>query len=111
MQKEHIICAAVHFHTNKQHEEQPTNIESGLVVAGRRHSDCYMTVINLVGADFLSDFSERDEAQVQGFITSTNRFVDRSEAWQIAEANNQIIYGYEASNDGDDSILISENLY
>ena len=47
----------------------------------------------------------------QGFLTSENRFVDRKEAWKIAKKEGQIYFGYEASNNGENSELISENLY
>jgi len=47
----------------------------------------------------------------KGFITSDNRYVNRREAWKIAKASNQIKYGLEASENGEDSMLISENLY
>lgn len=47
----------------------------------------------------------------QGFMTSLNRFVDRKEAWKIAKANNQIKFGMKASENGEESELISENLY
>ena len=47
----------------------------------------------------------------QGFITSLDRYVDRSEAWIIANSNNQIQFGSTSNNSKYDSILISENLY
>ncbi|WP_307288856.1 hypothetical protein [Pedobacter agri] len=47
----------------------------------------------------------------QGFLTSKNRYVSRKEGWNIAKANNQIKLGLEASENGEESQLISENLY
>ena len=47
----------------------------------------------------------------QGFLTSLNRYVDRKEGWKIAKENNQIQWGLSASENGEDSQLISENLY
>ena len=47
----------------------------------------------------------------QGFLTSKNRYVDRKEAWKIADENNQIKFGKECSDNGDYSELVSENLY
>jgi hypothetical protein len=47
----------------------------------------------------------------QGFLTSLNRYVDRKEGWIIAKKNKQIQWGLEASENGEDSALISENLY
>ena len=52
-----------------------------------------------------------EQRKHQGFITSLDRYVDRKEGWNIAKANNQIQFGLTASENEDDSILISENLY
>ena len=90
MEKEFILCAALKF--------QET------IVCGRRHSDCYETLNHFVV------FYETNRED-QGFLTSLGRFVDRKEAWKIAKANNQIKFGLAASENGEDSILISENLY
>jgi hypothetical protein len=119
-QKEFILCAAIWYNTGDKHELQPYNIETGFVVAGRRHCDCYATVKALVGMDEVKKLkmlnaertmSLEDHRMHQGFLTSKNRYVDRKEAWKIAKENNQIKYGLEASDRGEDSILISENLY
>lgn len=42
----------------------------------------------------------------QGFVTSTRRFVDRREAFEIASAAGQIVKKH-----GDESQLYSEDLY
>ena len=73
-----------------------------LIIAGR-HKDC---------SKILDKISLNDnDLYPRGFLTSKNRFVGRKEAWKIALANNQIKFGLEASDNGEDSILISENLY
>lgn len=93
---ERILCAAVMFR--------------GKPRLGRRHADCYDTIqdiIELSKADTI--LGERSE--IEGFLTSDNRFVDRKEAWKIAEKAGQIRFGYGASNKDIDSELISENLY
>ena len=51
------------------------------------------------------------DREYQGFLTSENRFVNRMDAWVIAKNNNQIKFGLEASDNGENSELISENLY
>lgn len=115
MEKEYILCAAIHFNDGKKHEHQPDNIDSGFVVSGRRHHNCYATLsaiatsINLEERiRLMLDKADRDH---QGFITNLNRYVDRKEGWKIALAANQIVFGLGASDNGDNSILISENLY
>lgn len=85
---EYIICAAIHFEDGKKHEHQPKNIESGFVVAGRRHHNCFMTVVDCRGGDVdkeLRNFKEEE----QGFLTSKDRFVNRKEGGEIAYAAGQ----------------------
>jgi len=116
--KEFIICAAIYINDGEIHESQPENIEIGFVICGRRHHNCYQTINVLCGENVNSKFgklisalSDDEIRKHQGFITSEDRYVDRKEAWQIAKENNQIKYGLVASDNGEDSILISENLY
>jgi hypothetical protein len=91
--KETIICSAVQF--------------NGLNIAGRRHKDCYAII-----QAFVPTFKNEDiDRSKQGFITSTGRYVNRKEAWVIADDAGQILYGYDASNNGENSELISENLF
>lgn len=114
-QKEFILCAAIWVNDKQKHEQQPKNIEIGYVICGRRHHNCYQTVKDLKGdvnTYFKTlDMSEDDYRSHQGFITSFDRYVDRKEAWKIAMSNSQIQFGLKASENGDESILISENLY
>lgn len=90
--REWILCAAI----------KATN---DLIIPGHRHSDCY----KLLGDVGYSCYIPGREGQ--GFLTSKNRFVSRKEAWKIAKENNQIMWGLEASENDEDLILISENLY
>jgi len=106
-QQEFIICSAIDY--------------NGIIICGRRHDDCYKTL-----KSFKPDLTsaELPDRTKQGFMTSTNRYVDRREAWKIAKARKQIFYGLKASDHDDDKILlgldikerpvselISENLY
>jgi len=92
-QKEIILCSAINYNNT--------------IICGHRHGDCYIVLRNLLNIQE-DDEPGRDQ---QGFLTSFNRFVDRKEAWKIAKENNQIQFGLKASENGDDSILVSENLY
>jgi hypothetical protein len=94
MEKEFILCAALNYY--------------GKIVCGHRHSDCYQLIRQLVPKITDEDLPKREN---QGFLTSLNRYVDRKEGWKIAKENNQIQWGLEASENGEDSHLISENLY
>jgi len=114
-QKEFILCAAIWVNDKIKHEQQPENIEIGFVICGRRHHNCYQTITDLKGNynEYFNslNMSKDDYRKHQGFITSLDRFVDRKEGWKIAKLNNQVQFGLKSSENGDDSILISENLY
>lgn len=116
MATEYILCAAIWYQDGKKYDEQPKNIESGFVVAGRRHSNCYMTVVAIAGIEKavqkkLENVAfQMDRKMHQGFITNLDRYVGRAEAYQIAKDSNQIKFG-AAAIDKENQILISENLY
>lgn len=118
MKKEFILCAAIWINDGVKHEQQPENIETGFVICGRRHNNCYQTIESISGqtannkiGKLINSLSLDELRKHQGFITSLDRYVDRKEAWKIAKENNQIQFGLMSSENGDDSILISENLY
>lgn len=104
--KETIICAAIHYDDATEHSDQPQGIQFGFVIAGRRHSDCYKTIELLTGNE---DIVRKIDRNHQGFLTNTNKYVGRKEAWNIAIAANQVVFGPTKTDE--DSILISENLY
>lgn len=113
--KEFILCSAVYVNDKKKHNQQPKNVEIGYVVIGRQHHNCFQTITDLKGDsnEYIRtlELTEKDYSQMSGFLTSLNRYVGRKEAWQIAKLAGQIKYGLIASENGEDSILISENLY
>ena len=94
MNKEFILCASLDY--------------EGIIISAHRHSDCYTLLRKLCPHILDEDLPKREN---QGFLTSLNRYVDRKEGWKIAKTNNQIQWGLEASENGEDSQLISENLY
>ncbi len=93
-QPEKILCAAIDF--------------NGTIIPGHRHGDCYQILRDLIKGITDAELPGREK---QGFLTSENRYVNRKEGWEIAIKNGQVIYGKEASDKAEDSILISENLY
>lgn len=118
MKKEFVLCAAIYINDGEVHEGQPQNIQIGFVICGRRHHNCYQTIKDLCGENvnskygkLISAMSSDEIRKHQGFITSEDRYVDRKDAWKIAKENEQIQFGLESSENEEDSILISENLY
>lgn len=108
--KEFILCAANYYNDADVHDKQPVNIEVGFVICGRRHYNCNYTF------EFTTFYwpSELRNAvrytAVQGFLTNTNRFVDRKEAYKIAFGADQII-GPNKGCPTNDIGLTSEDLY
>ena len=94
----YIICSAIWVNNGKQYVHQPKNVESGLVMCGRRHHNCF-TLLALL-------FPKLDYKQyrpIQGFLTSDDRFVNRYQGSRIAFKASQI----DKITDG----MISEELY
>ena len=94
--KEYILCSAIKF--------------DDIIVCGRRHNDCYDSLNKIEISCNSTKFHEPNRKE-QGFLTSNGNFVYRKEAWKIAKNSNQIRYDKEASENGDDSELTSENLF
>lgn len=98
---ERVLCAAIWFDDEVEHPHQPRNIKTGLVVCGWRHHNCYATAHAL--SVRMLPAARAGAANHEGFLTSTGRFVDRSEAGHIAFAADQV--------DRDNLCLMSEDLY
>ena len=77
--KNYIVCAAIWYNDGNEHVHQPFNIESGFVICGHRHHNCFATAYILNEGEKLKGLDE-----VQGFITIGNEFVGRTEAGIIA---------------------------
>lgn len=103
--KEYILCSAIYYDDGKEHVHQPKNITIGIVVAGRRHHNCITTLSSLIGADYDKKLAGRDG---QGFITNTDRFVSRKEAYVIAKEAGQLLHNM---HDKTNLILVSEDLW
>lgn len=106
--KEYILCAAIHYDDGNVHVHQPKNIKIGFVVAGRRHHNCFATVALLRDGK-----PYRGVPKIQGFITNTDRFVDRKEAFIIARDAGQLLYEVNETLDPilSESALLSEDVW
>lgn len=105
--KEYILCAAIWYKDIELKKEipqvLPKNCDRGLVVLGHRHGQAMWTMSCLTGlrtCEFGEDCSGEHE---QGFLTNTNRFVDREEGAKIAFNTGQI--------NEETTRLFSEDLY
>ncbi len=83
---EYIICAANWYADGIQHEHKPANLSSGYVICGRRHHNIFQIAALLDKENTV----KRNNVCEQGFMTSTNRWVDRKTAAEIAFAAGQI---------------------
>jgi len=86
-----VVCAAI-------------RLGNGKIVLGARHWD------QLMHSFAPMEERRKFDKETQGFIDQWCRFMDRHEAWKVAEAAGQILYrcGGDDSNGG---TLYSENLY
>lgn len=101
---ETILCAAIHVLDGSTYPYQPTNIENGFVVSGYRHCQCIVTIklIYKIQSEYIGI------ENIQGFLTSHFRFVNRTEAFMIAKNANQIISNLIHE---EKASLISEDLW
>jgi hypothetical protein len=88
--KEYILCAANHYDDGKEMTHGPKNIESGFVICGRRHHNCISMFAKMVGFPYDENAHALMRTERQGFLTNTDRFVEREEAAQIAFEAGQI---------------------
>jgi hypothetical protein len=133
--KEYIICAAIwykhRFRTPAPRGFLAQNISKGMVIGHWRHGNCIYTHKQTRLCRCISD-----GRQVQGFLTSKGRFVDRWQAMEIAynagqvseqdaikkdytgiyvsseEFQNQVPHERYTNNDGNGwEMMFSEHLY
>lgn len=105
MEKEYILCAAIHYDDGMEYSHQPKNIKAGIVVAGRRHHNCITTIAMLTEGNYDKKLAARE---AQGFITNTDRFVNRKEAYVIAKEAGQLLHNL---HDDTNPILTSEDVW
>ncbi len=104
---ERILCAAIWYKEISLKKVLdcvlPVNIDKGIVVLGHRHGHCIWTVASLTGLRTVTHATDATGESEQGFLTNTNRFVDREGAAIIAYAAGQITEPIKT--------LYSEDLY
>ena len=94
MEKEYILISAIWYKEIPLKKEipgvLPINCDKGLVVTGHRHGQCMWTMSCLTGLRSVEGGPDAVGDHEQGFLTNTNRFVDREEGFDIAELANQL---------------------
>ena len=111
--KEYILCSAIWYKDLFPivlHHCKPKNIDKGIVLCGWRHGDIIAQMIELKGLRTVNNGENAVGDYEQGFLTNTNRFVGRKEAFQIARIADQI--NGPNKGDMDNAIgLTSEDIY
>ena len=103
--KEFIVCSANWYNDMKEYVHNPKNLKLGFITCGLRHHNCINTFAQIVGFPYSEEAQQLHNTEVQGFLTSKNRFVDREEGLSIAIRANQV------SKDLDTNELHSEDLF
>ncbi len=104
-QQEYILCAAIHYNDGKQYKGQPYGINTGFVISGRRHNNCF-ELLEQILSNFNSKYIHKNG---MGFMTSSGYFVDRKVGYKIAEKAGQLLLG--SNKPKSMQILTSEDLY
>jgi len=84
-----VICSAIKF-------------GNGMIIKGHRHNDCFRTARGIKALEL-----KEVKNNVQGFITSENKFVKRRTALKIAVKAGQVLKRKENESE----LLYSEDLY
>jgi hypothetical protein len=100
--KEYILCAATWYKELETAVHSPKNVDRGVVLCGYGHSHMVSQLVALTG-------KRQPEVgkYVQGFLTSKNRFVDRTEGRRIATKADQL-HGRNVSTGNE---LFSEDIW
>lgn len=104
---EKIVCAAIWYKDFPLVKDSPIpdgfirpfNCDKGIVFCGLRHHNCLYQMIAITGK-----YQHEAGEEIQGFLTTKNRFVDRKEAAIIFRNNGGWI-------EYDSDQLFSEDLY
>lgn len=81
---EYVMCAANYYDDGEDHMCQPYNIDKGFVICGWRHP--------CAGYAYMA--SNKDAKMwdkcIQGFLTTKNRFLTRTESLELVKQNGQL---------------------
>lgn len=107
---ERVLCAAIWYLDLPTQTFKAINQDKGLIICGHRHSHCIDIVKNLAQLRTVKISPDGVGETIQGFLTNTNRFVDRKEALEIAIKQHQL-YNKSGAEIEIMTQLYSEDLY
>jgi len=81
---EYVMCAANYYDDGCDYLYQPYNIDKGFIIGGWRHPCCGLSYL---GA---SKETKHWDNCIQGFLTTKNRFLTRTEALVLVKENGQL---------------------
>jgi hypothetical protein len=85
---EYIMCAANWIDDGIEHPFQPYNINTGLVFCGWRHPCIIQQYCDIYKPSTDPNCIRRSE--IQGFLTTKNRFLTREESLVLVKENGQL---------------------
>lgn len=103
LKEEYIICSAVHYDDGIVYQEQPMNIKTGIVVAGRRHNNCFYSLKQM---SLYDESKATRENTISGFLTNFDSQLLIPELHH--KVNSDIFLGKLGEHK---NILTSEDLY
>lgn len=81
---EYVMCAANCYDDGIDHDFKPYNVDKGFVVCGWRHPNAGESYM------ILNPTAKRWDHCIEGFLTTKNRFLTRSEALELVKENGQL---------------------
>lgn len=84
LKPEQVMCAANWYPELPTPHYNPSNIDKGIVFSGVSHVHCLHQMVAMTGK------RQSEVKEVDGFLTTHNRFIDRKEAAKIALEQGQI---------------------
>ncbi len=94
---EYILCAANFYNDGQEHTHTVINKKLGFIICGHRHHNCIGTFAQMRGFPYSEESQLLQNTEIQGFLTNTNRFVDRQEGLKIAIEANQLKIGNQCN--------------
>lgn len=90
---EYVMAAAVWINDGNDAYFCPFNIDKGYVVSGWRHVQCWGSIWAITGKR-QCEFGRKGVNWEDGFLTTKNRFLNRTEALALVIENGQLVKSF-----------------